>query len=344
MMRILGVMLGLSGLLGAQPPAGPGAIALTQQQLDARRIAAAELELVHSVRLPSLSVPEYQVGALHWAPDGARLAVGWREGLGIVEVATGKSENRSLGRGLLLGAGTGGWWWWRPTDSAVLFVASDPEAAPTVVWPGAPRGLGWVSIDGAVGLAHGFLHRAGAEPSRIRIGAGGIGEVAHDVERGRLLIASNGHELGFGSFHRELCVHELATGATRGLGPPSPPGQRPLERPLGSVDFALDGRTAFAAGATLRSFDVTTATLRAEAVVPQQFFAVVDPLLAIGHDGKQFAWWNCRTLTIGKVEPLPVGAVADIPVRRFTALSPQRDLLALVVDRDLWLYRIRLGR
>ena len=344
MLRVLGVMLGLSVLLAAQPPAGAGAVALTQQRLDARRIAAAELELVHSVRLPSLSVPEHQVGALHWAPDGARLAVGWREGLGIVDVATGKSENRSLGRGRLLGAGTGGWWWWRPTDSAVLFVASDPEASPTVGWPRAPNGLAWVSLDGAVGLAHGFLHRAGAEPSRIRIGVDGFGEVAHDVERGRLLIASNLHTVGLVSYHRELCVHELATGSTRVLDPASPPGQRPLERSLSSVDFALDGRTAFAAGATLRSFDVATATLRAEAVVPQQFFAVVDPLLAIGHDHKQFSWWNCRTLTVGRVEPLPAGAVADIPVRRFTALSPQRDLLALVVDRDLWLYRIRLGR
>jgi hypothetical protein len=344
MMRVLGATFGLSVLLAAQQPAGAGAVALSQAELDALRIAAAELVLVHSVRLPSLSVPESQVCALHWAPDGARLAVGWREGVGIVEVATGTSENRSLGRGRLLGAGAGGWWWWRPTDSAVLFLVSGPEAGPTVGWPAAPRGLAWVSIDGAVGLANGFLHRAGAEPSRIRIGVDGFGAVAHDVERGRLLIASNLHTVAYDSYHRELYVHELATGATRVLGPASPPGQRPLERSLGSVDFALDGRTAFAAGTTLRSFDVASGTLRAEAAIPQQFFAVVDPLLAIGHDHKQFSWWNCRTLTVGRVEPLPAGAVADIPVRRFTALSPHRDLLALVVDRDLWLYRIRLGR
>lgn len=165
---------------------------------------------------------------------------------------------------------------------------------------------------------------------------GSPGRVAWDSLHDRVAIATQLFTAGGGSEGDQLLVYSADGERLH---------KRAIDRVVNALDFDLEARTVAYGDSAMRRLDFATGAVQVGAARRQEWFAHVDPVLALGHDGKVITFWDAKSLQpVNDFAPEAPFAPADgvgPDTILAAALSAPRHRLVIVSRRGLRLYRIR---
>lgn len=288
---------------GAQAPVPAPAIDVRDQE----RVAAATLELLWGAEwdhpaFAQLGAPGKWFGVA-FSGDGDHVAVTRPRGAGadrmiaIVSTAQGPKDGKTVdGKGSAVEVATADYVTMGPGASVLVYDAKlwrfelkSRALSEVVAIAGeeflSPRADARFAVT-FNGNYRCFLRDLSDVTRQARI-EGSPGRVAWDPVHDRVAIATMLFVAGGGTEGEHLLVHAADGKRLHRLT---------IDKTVNALDFALDASSVAFCDSAMRRLDVATGAVEVGAARRQEWFAHVDPVLALGHDGKGITFWDAKSL------------------------------------------------